>query len=175
MLSKIGVESVEIRLPQELDNVDGLIIPGGESTSIVQMIDIYQLRSPMIEHIDNGMPVWGTCAGMITIATKLTDKRPQPLGLMNIEVTRNAFGRQVNSFEENILIDGVDGTTFRCVFIRAPKVEKMGSGVKILGKLKDGTPVIVQEQTMLATSFHPELTEDTRIHQLFYEMVEDQK
>ena len=175
MLSNIGVDSIEIRLPRQLDDVDGLIIPGGESTSIVQMIDIYQFRSSMIDHINQGMPVWGTCAGMITIAGTLTDKRPEPLGLMDTEVTRNAFGRQVNSFEENVSIEGLQGSTFRCIFIRAPKFEKIGQNVKTLGKLKDGTPIIVQEKLMLATSFHPELTEDTRIHELFCQIVEDNK
>lgn len=172
MLEKLGVEVSEIRLPHQLDGIDGLIIPGGESTTIAQLIDIYHFRDVLREKIEGGLPVWGTCAGMIIISNKLTDHRPEPLHLMDIEVSRNAFGRQVDSFEADVQVDDIDGPPFHCVFIRAPGVNKMGEGVKVLAKLEDGRPIAVRQGHMLATSFHPELTDDTRIHGLFIKIIE---
>ena len=172
MLEKLGVEVSEIRLPHQLDDIDGLIIPGGESTTIAQLIDIYHFRDVLKEKIKGGLPVWGTCAGMIIISNRLTDHRPEPLHLMDIEVSRNAFGRQVDSFEADIQFDEIDGPPFHCVFIRAPGVNKTGAGVKVLAHLDDGRPIAVRQGNMLATSFHPELTDDTRIHGLFVEIVQ---
>ena len=126
MLSNIGVDSIEIRLPRQLDDVDGLIIPGGESTSIVQMIDIYQFRSSMIDHINQGMPVWGTCAGMIVLAADITDDRPKPMGIIDITVSRNAYGRQVDSFEAVVDIPKLGETPFNAIFIRAPAINSIG-------------------------------------------------
>ena len=175
VLDRLGVDAPEIRLPGQLDDVDGLIVPGGESTTIVQLIDIYGFRAKLTEKVESGMPVWGTCAGMIVIADQLTDHRPEPLHLMNIEVSRNAFGRQVDSFEADLEIQDIEGPPFRAVFIRAPVVNKVGEGVKVLAKLDDGRPVAVREANMLATAFHPELTGDPRIHNLFVRIVREAK
>jgi len=163
MLGRLGVEAPEIRLPNQLDDIDGLIIPGGESTTIVQLIDIYDFRETLKDKVSSGMPVWGTCAGMIVISNKLTDHRPEPLHIMNIEVSRNAFGRQVDSFEADIEFKEIEGPPFHCVFIRAPGVNKIGEGVKVLASLDDGRPVAVRQDKMLATSFHP-LKHDEQSH-----------
>lgn len=173
VLARLGLDAPEIRLPSQLEDIDGLIIPGGESTTIVQLIDIYGFRQPLTERVRSGLPLWGTCAGMIVIADRLRDRRPDPLQLMDIDVSRNAFGRQIDSFEENIAIEGIEGPDFRAVFIRAPAVNLMGDSVKVLAKVRDGRPVAVRQDRMLATSFHPELTGDDRVHQLFIGMVED--
>ena len=172
-LDRIGVDASEVRLPGHLEEIDGLIIPGGESTTIVQLIDIYDFRLVLEEKVRSGMPVWGTCAGMIVLADRLTDRRPEPLHLMDIEVSRNAFGRQVDSFEEDLEIDGIGGPPFRAVFIRAPVVNRVGERARVLATIRDGRPVAVREDQMLATSFHPELTEDSRVHELFVNMVKD--
>ncbi|MEC7733099.1 MAG: pyridoxal 5'-phosphate synthase glutaminase subunit PdxT, partial [Chloroflexota bacterium] len=158
MLDSIGIESSEVRLPEHLDDLDGLIIPGGESTTIVQLIDIYELRTPLVDKVNEGLAVWGTCAGMIVIAKNLNDKRPNPLGLMDIEVSRNAFGRQIDSFETDLDIHGIDGPPMHAIFIRAPLVTQIGSGVEILAEVGEGKPVAVKQNRLLATSFHPELT-----------------
>jgi 5'-phosphate synthase pdxT subunit len=173
VLKRLGVEAPEIRLPEQLDDIDGLIIPGGESTTIVQLIDIFKFRDVLTDKVKNGLPVWGTCAGMIVISQKLTDHRPEPLHLMDIEVSRNAFGRQVDSFETELEIDGVDGPPFHAVFIRAPLVNCIGENVKVLSTLNDGRIVAVREKNMLATSFHPELTGDTRMHEYFVKMAKE--
>ena len=171
VLNQIGVEVAEVRLPDELDDLDGLIIPGGESTTIIQLIDLYGLRNPLISKIQSGMPTWGTCAGMIVLAGSLIDERPEPLHLMDIEVSRNAFGAQVDSFESFIPVKHIGGSKIRAVFIRAPVVTKVGKNVEIMAKLDNGIPVCVRDQNMLATAFHPELTEDNRIHQYFVDLV----
>ena len=170
-LGRIGIDAPEIRLPHQLDDIDGLIIPGGESTTIVQLIDIYGFRDALRQRAQSGMAIWGTCAGMIVIADRLTDKRPEPLRLMDIEVSRNAFGRQVDSFEADIEFEDIEGAPFHCVFIRAPVVNRVGESVKVLATLEDGRPVAVRQGNMLATAFHPELTGDSRIHALFARMV----
>ena len=172
VLDKLGVESAEIRLPHQLDEVDGLIIPGGESTTIVQLIDIYDFRDTLTRKAAEGLPIWGTCAGMIVISKRLTDHRPSPLGLMDIEVSRNAFGSQVHSFEADLEMGDISGPAFRAVFIRAPVVNKVGKAVRVLAQVSDGRPVAVRQDRLLATSFHPELTDDTRVHELFVRMVE---
>ncbi len=172
-LDSVGAETIEVRLPDQLDAIDALIIPGGESTTIVQLIDIYGFRQPLVDKITGGMPTWGTCAGMIVLADRLTDKRPDPLHLMDVEVSRNAFGRQVDSFEQDLEIDGLEGPPFHAVFIRAPVVNNMGEGVEVLATLPDGRPVAVKQDKMLATAFHPELTNDSRLHQLFVNIVKD--
>ena len=172
VLARLGVDAPEVRLPSELDGLDGLIIPGGESTTIVQLIDIYGFRSVLADRVRDGLPVWGTCAGMIVLADSLTDRRPEPLHLMNIDVSRNAFGSQVDSFEADLDIESVEGPAFRGVFIRAPVVNRAGDGVQVLAALPDGRPVAVRQDTMLATAFHPELTDDDRVHDLFRRIVE---
>ena len=172
-LERVGLQSVEVRLPEQLDHVDGLIIPGGESTTIVQLIDIYKFRDSLKAKSNNGFPNWGTCAGMIVMASQLTDKRPDPLKLMDIVVTRNAFGRQVDSFEADINVAGINDGPFRAVFIRAPIVTKVGRDVEILSQLDNGNAVAVRQENLLATAFHPELTNDSRMHLLFAKMIED--
>ena len=173
-LEKLGVEVREIRLPDQLDEVDGLIIPGGESTTIVQLIDIYEMRDKLRERIlSDGMPAWGTCAGMIVMAGELTDHRPEPLHLMDTNVSRNAFGRQVDSFEADLDVAGMEGPPYHAIFIRAPVFNSVGEDVEVLSRLEDGRPVAVRERHMLATAFHPELTDDERMHKLFVGMVEE--
>jgi len=173
VLDKLGADVVEVRLPHQLDEIDGLIIPGGESTTIVQLIDIYKMRSKLRKRVlDDGMPTWGTCAGMIVMADRLRDRRPEPLRLMDIDVSRNAFGRQVDSFESDVEIKDLKGPPFRGVFIRAPVVNRIGEEVRVLATLQDGQAVAVAERNMLATAFHPELTDDTRLHELFLNMVD---
>ena len=175
-LDKLGVEAKEIRLPEQLDMIDGLIIPGGESTTIVQLIDIYEMRDKLRERVlSDKMPTWGTCAGMIVMAGKLTDHRPEPLGMMDTEVSRNAFGRQVDSFEADLEVTGMEGPPYRAVFIRAPVFNSMGESVEELARLEDGRPVAVRQGHMLATAFHPELTDDPRMHELFVRMVEERR
>ena len=172
-LESLGVQVKEIRLPDQLDDVDGLIVPGGESTTIVQLIDIYEMREKLRERIlDDRMPTWGTCAGMIVMAGELTDHRPTPLSLMDTVVSRNAFGRQVDSFESDLEVNGMDGPPYRAVFIRAPVFVSVGDSVEVLASLDDGRPVAVRQGHMLATAFHPELTDDSRMHKLFVNMVE---
>jgi 5'-phosphate synthase pdxT subunit len=172
-LARLGVGAPEVRLPHQLNEIDGLIIPGGESTTIVQLIDIYGFREPIKERVRSNLPVWGTCAGMIVLSNKLTDRRPEPLGLMDIEVSRNAFGRQVDSFEEDLVIEDVEGPPFRGVFIRAPVVNRVGEGVEVLSTIAGGRPVAVKQGGMLATAFHPELTDDSRLHELFLKIVKE--
>ena len=172
VLERIGVDAPEIRLPHQLDDVDGLIIPGGESTTIVQLIDIYGFRKTLEAKSKAGMPIWGTCAGMIVIASSLSDHRPEPLGLMNIRVSRNAFGRQFDSFEQDLTVEELEGPPFHGVFIRAPAVKKVGDGVRVMASLDDGRPVAVRQDSLFATAFHPELTDDTRIHEMFVRIVE---
>ena len=172
VLERIGVDAPEIRLPHQLDDVDGLIIPGGESTTIAQLIDIYGFRKSLKAKSKAGMPIWGTCAGMIVIANSLSDHRPEPLGLMSIDVSRNAFGRQIDSFEQDLIVEELDGPPFHGVFIRAPAVDKIGDGVRVMANLDDGRPVAVRQDRMFATAFHPELTDDTRIHEMFVRIVE---
>jgi 5'-phosphate synthase pdxT subunit len=175
VLQRIGVDAPEVRLPDQLDGIDGLIIPGGESTTIVQLIDIYGFRQPLVDVVKAGLPVWGTCAGMIVVAKELSDHRPDPLRLMDIEVSRNAFGRQLDSFETDLDICGLEGPPFHAVFIRAPVVDKAGAEVEVLAALDDGRVVAVREGRMLATAFHPELTDDTRVHELFVRIVKGSK
>ena len=164
--------SVEVRLPKDLEEVDALIIPGGESTTIARLMDLYDLTEPLKERVHGGMPVWGTCAGMIVLAKELTEDRPEPLGLVDIVVTRNAFGRQVDSFEEDLHIPALGNEPFRAVFIRAPAICEVGEGVEVLARLADGTAVAAQQGHILVTAFHPELTADPRFHAYFLRWVQ---
>lgn len=170
-LSRIGVASREVRLPGDLDGVDALIIPGGESTAIARLIDMYALREPLERLGRAGLPIWGTCAGAIMIAREATDLDRPTLGLMDITVRRNAFGRQVDSFEADLLVEAFGGPPVHAVFIRAPWIERAGAAVETLATLDDGTIVAAREGSLLATSFHPELTGDTRFHELLLRMV----
>lgn len=172
ILRMIGADTREVRLPEQLEALDGLIIPGGESTTLSRLMSIYHLREPVAEMAAEGLPVWGTCAGMIMLANEITEQDPVPLGLMDISVQRNAFGRQVDSFEQPLLISPLDPDPYNCIFIRAPVVIRVGSKVDVLASLDDGRPVAVRQDNLLATSFHPELTRDTRVHQYFVSLAE---
>jgi pyridoxal 5'-phosphate synthase pdxT subunit len=167
VLTGIGAEAVDVRRPEQLDDLDGLIIPGGESTTIGKLAERYGIVDKLRQRIDQGLPVWGTCAGAIFLA-KAVPGHPHPLAeLMDITVERNAFGRQIDSFEADLDVDGMTGGPFHAVFIRAPKITRIGTGVKVLARLADGSVVAVRDGNLLATSFHPELTHDERFHRLF--------
>jgi 5'-phosphate synthase pdxT subunit len=169
MLARIGVEPVEVRLPAHLEGLDGLIIPGGESTTIGQVAQRWGLLEPIREFARSGRPVWGTCAGMILMAREVVDGIPgQPLlRVLNVTVRRNAFGRQAASFEADLEVPVLGEEPFHAVFIRAPVIEQVGEGVEILARLEDGKIVAVRQGNLLATSFHPELTKDDRFHRYF--------
>jgi 5'-phosphate synthase pdxT subunit len=169
ILTRIGVEAVEVRLPGQLDNLDGLIIPGGESTTIGKVARRWGLLEPIRTFAQSGRPLWGTCAGMILLAREVVDgPADQPLlALMDVTVRRNAFGRQVDSFEADLAVPALGDEPFHAVFIRAPLIERVGEGIKVLAQLDDGTIVAVRQGNLLATAFHPELTEDDRFHRYF--------
>ena len=173
ILRRIGADTREVRLPEQLEALDGLIIPGGESTTLSRLMSIYHLREPVAQMAAEGRPVWGTCAGMIMLANEITEQDPVPLGLMDISVQRNAFGRQVDSFEQPLRISPLDPDPYNCIFIRAPVVIRVGSKVDVLASLDDGRPVAVRQDNLLATSFHPELTRDTRVHQYFVDLAKN--
>ncbi|HKY51012.1 MAG TPA: pyridoxal 5'-phosphate synthase glutaminase subunit PdxT [Candidatus Limnocylindria bacterium] len=166
-LRGIGAEGVDVRRPDQLDDIDALIIPGGESTTIGKLAHNYGIIPKLRERAAAGMPVWGTCAGAIFLA-KDVPGHPHPLAeLMDITVERNAFGRQIDSFEADLDVEGIEGEPFHAVFIRAPKITRLGPSVVALARLSDGTVVAARERNLLATSFHPELTRDERFHRLF--------
>ena len=167
ILQTLGVECREIRLPEQLSDVEGLIIPGGESTTLSRLLTRYNLRQPIKQLATDGKPLWGTCAGMIMMASEITENDPVPLEIMDIGVQRNAFGRQIDSFEQELEITGFDETPYHAIFIRAPVIKRVGSGVSIMASLQDGRPVAVQPANLMATSFHPELTKDARFHTHF--------
>ena len=170
MLADMGVASVEVRLPEHMEGLDGLIIPGGESTTITKLMDRWGFRTALPQAVSDGMAVWGTCAGMIVLARRLVDPYPEPLGLLDVTASRNWFGRQVDSFEADFDIAGLNGRPFRAIFIRAPVIVETGKSVEVLAALPDGHPVAVRQGKLLATSFHPELTGDDRIHRMFVNM-----
>ena len=171
-VQKVGATATEIRLPFEIADVDGLIIPGGESTTILKLIDEYGLREPLREAISAGLPVLGTCAGVICLANRISSHEMKPLGVLDICVSRNSFGRQVDSFEEDLQIEGLSGPAFRGVFIRAPVIESCGDGVRVLARLANGTVVACRQGYVLAACFHPEFVEDVRFHEQFLNLVE---
>ncbi|WP_422733678.1 pyridoxal 5'-phosphate synthase glutaminase subunit PdxT [Micromonospora sp. WMMD558] len=176
-LAAAGADARPVRRCEELDAVDGLVIPGGESTTISKLADIFELREPIDKRVAGGMPVYGSCAGMIMLAGEVLDGRPDQRGFAGIDMTvrRNAFGRQVDSFEAPVEVTGVDGGPFHAVFIRAPWVERVGAGVEVLGTVTEGPAagriVAVRQGNLLATSFHPELTGDRRLHAYFVNLV----
>ena len=163
MLRRLGADPVEVRKPEQLDGLDGLIVPGGESTAIRRLMRVYELEGPVAAFAG---PLFGTCAGMI-----LFDR--EHLGLLDIGVRRNGYGRQVASFEADVDLDG-DDEPVRGVFIRAPRVEEIGEDVEVVGRLRE-EPVLVREGRIMAASFHPELTDDTRIHERFLELVQEER
>ncbi|CAN5255056.1 pyridoxal 5'-phosphate synthase glutaminase subunit PdxT [soil metagenome] len=169
-LKAAGAESVEVRTPSELDSVDALIIPGGESTTIGKLATRFGLIEPLVKRIEAGMPTWGTCAGMIFLAREIAGYEQPLLRTLDVVVERNAFGRQNESFEADLEIEGL-GDPFHAVFIRAPWVTEVGERVDVLATY-EGHPVMVQEEMVMATSFHPELTQDIRLHRRLLDLVE---
>jgi 5'-phosphate synthase pdxT subunit len=170
-LRRLKVEALPVRLATELNGLDGLVIPGGESTSITKLMVSAKLTEALRGLINEGMPVFGTCAGMIVLSTPNSDRDVEPLGLMDITVKRNAFGRQVDSFEMELDIPVLGAKPFPAVFIRAPLIERVNNNVEILAKLADGTAVAARQGKRLVAAFHPELTDDLRFHRYFLEMV----
>lgn len=170
MLRSIGADATEVRLPYHLEGLDGLIIPGGESTTLSRLMSLYNLREPVADMAASGKAVWGTCAGMIMLAAEITEEDPVPLAVMDVGVQRNAFGRQVDSFEQDLTIKGLGSDPYHAIFIRAPVILRVGEEVDILSSLPDGRPVAVRQKNLLATAFHPELTADARIHRYFVAM-----
>lgn len=176
-LEESGARAVSVRRERELDGLDGLIIPGGESTAISNLMLSFGLYELLKARIDAGLPVWGTCAGMIMLASEILDGREdqKSFAAMDMTVRRNAFGRQVDSYEEDLDVQGVEGGPFHAVFIRAPWVERIGEGVEVLaraGNDPDGPVVAVRSGRVMATSFHPEMGVDHRMHALFVSMCE---
>ena len=167
-----GVDPISVRRSSEIDQVDALVLPGGESTTIAQLAEVFGIYDHLKKRIDEGMPVYGSCAGMILLANEILDSKvgQKTFGGLNITVRRNAFGRQVDSFETDIPFKDGSNELVRAVFIRAPWVEKVGEGVEVLASV-DNHPVAVRSKTLLATSFHPEITGDHRIHRYFIEEV----
>ena len=183
ILSACGADPRPVRRPAELDALDGLVLPGGESTTIDKLSRIFELREPIVAALRAGLPAYGSCAGMILLADRVLDGRPdqQTFGGLDVTVRRNAFGRQVHSFEDDVQFADVDGGPVHAVFIRAPWVEDAGPDVEVLARVEHtdqeqaaGRIVAVRQGNLLATSFHPEMTDDPRVHQLFVSMVREQ-
>lgn len=170
-LAQLGADAREVRTADQLAAVDGLVIPGGESTTMAMLLDRTGLRAPLAARLADGMPVFGTCAGMILLADEVLDGRPDQwsFGVLDVGVRRNAYGRQLESFETDLDVVGLD-RPFHAVFIRAPGVVRTGADVIVLAEL-DGDPVLVRQGTVLASAFHPELTADRRVHELFLDLV----
>ncbi len=169
-LRRARAEPVEVRLPGQLAGLQGLIIPGGESTTITRLMVIYELLEPLRALARRGFPIWGTCAGAIVLARTAIGLDQPNIGEMDITVRRNAFGSQIDSFEVDLAVAGMEGEPFHAVFIRAPVIEDAAPGVDVLARLPDGRMVAARQGRLLATSFHPELTGDARFHQYFLEM-----
>ncbi|QIB27402.1 pyridoxal 5'-phosphate synthase glutaminase subunit PdxT [Caloranaerobacter azorensis] len=173
MLEKIeGAEPIRVKYEEQIEEIDGLIIPGGESTTIGKIMKDFNIFLPLKEKILEGMPVWGTCAGMILLAKKIVGQDYVHLGVMDIEVKRNAYGSQIDSFMIEKTIPQVSSKSISLVFIRAPYIEKVGEGVEILSE-HEGKIIAAREKNMLATSFHPELTEDESFHRYFVDMIKE--
>ena len=170
-LEQLGAATRQVRTPADLAEVDALVLPGGESTTMSRPLDTAKLFEPLASRLDEGMPVFGTCAGMILLAREVLDGRPDQrgFGVIDIAVRRNGYGRQIDSFEHEVVVQGLD-TPFHVVFIRAPKVERVGADVEVLAE-HDGVPVLARQGGVLVASFHPELTDDRRLHAMFLDMV----
>lgn len=178
-LADSGADAVGVRRPEELDKVDGIVIPGGESTTMSRLLQVFELLEPLRERLRGGLPAYGSCAGMILLASEVLDTRTdaEHLNAIDMTVRRNAFGRQVDSFESDLEFDGIVGDPVRAVFIRAPWVERVGPGVEVLARVPAaageaaGRIVAVRQGSVIATSFHPEVTGDRRVHELFVDLV----
>ncbi len=171
-LDASGVRPVEVKTPSDLAAVDALVIPGGESTTVIRLLERFELDAPIVERVRAGMPVWGTCMGMIVAAHDVADLQQRTLDLIDITVRRNAFGRQVASAEVSIDVPALGAKRFPAIFIRAPWIERAGPGVEVLASV-DGHGVFVRQRNAIATSFHPELTRDHRVHRYFVAMIDD--
>ncbi len=171
-LERLGVGATEVRTPSHLDAVDALVIPGGESSTMSKLLVSQRLADPLAERLEASMPTFGTCAGMILLATDVLDGIVGQLsfGALDIVVRRNGYGRQIDSFEADLEIDDLEGDAFTAVFIRAPVVTSVGPSVEVLATARD-TPVLVRQGCVLASSFHPELTDDDRLHRLFVDSI----
>jgi pyridoxal 5'-phosphate synthase pdxT subunit len=172
-LDAIGVEGVPVRLPSDLDRVSALILPGGESTTMRRLIDRWELRQPLIDLAERGAPMFGTCAGMIVLAREIAGGEEPILPLLDVTVQRNAFGRQLDSFEAELPVPVLGDTPVHGVFIRAPIIDRTGPGVDVLARLDDGRIVAVRERNLIATAFHPELAGETRFHRLLAAMASE--
>ncbi len=166
VLRRIGVDAVEVRLPEQVPDLDGLILPGGESTTMRRLVDRWGLRQPILDLASRGAPVFGTCAGMIILARDIADGDEPVLPLLDVTVERNAFGRQLDSFETELAVPLLGDQPVHGVFIRAPVIERVGPEVDVMARLDDGRVVAVRERNVIATSFHPELAGETRFHRL---------
>jgi pyridoxal 5'-phosphate synthase pdxT subunit len=171
MLERLGAQAREIRLPADLGGLDGLIIPGGESTTIGKLLVHYELLEPLRHLVDSGFPIYGTCAGTILLAKDIGGLDQPLLATMDLVVERNAFGRQLQSFETDIRVAGLGDEPFRAIFIRAPAITSTGPGVEVLASLDNGTIVAARQQSLLVSCFHPELTQDDRFHRAFLEQI----
>jgi len=171
ILRQLGVEAPPIRLPHELDTLDGLVIPGGESTTMLRLMESFGLIQPMREMARDGLAIWGTCAGMVLLAKNISNYEMKTLGLMDMKIRRNAFGSQIDSFEVDLEIPAVGEEPFHAVFIRAPVVKEAEPSVKVLSRLPDSTIVAAKQNQLLACAFHPEFTGDLRFHSYFLSMV----
>lgn len=174
MLARSGAKPLAVKRAEQLDRIDGLVIPGGESTTIGKLLRRFELLEPLRRRVRQGLPVYGTCAGMILLADEIEDAgTDQPvIGGMDITVQRNAFGRQRDSFESDVEVPAVGGEPLHAVFIRAPVIKRMGPEVQVLATLPDSRTVAARQGTLLVSSFHPELTDDTRMHRYFVDLVE---
>jgi 5'-phosphate synthase pdxT subunit len=170
-LRDVGAEPIEVRLPRDLVGLDGLILPGGESTAMRKLIDLYGLREPIVALAHGGAPLYGTCAGMILLADRIADGDEPVLRLLDITVERNAYGRQLDSFEADLSIPSLGDEPLHGVFIRAPVVSEVGPDVEVLARDPDGRPLAVRQGRVMATAFHPELTGDRRLHRLMLELI----
>ncbi len=171
-LRAVGAEPVPVRLPRDLVDLDALILPGGESTTMRKLIDAYGLREPILSMARGGIPMLGTCAGMILLADRIDDGDEPVFSMLDIGVTRNGYGRQLDSFEADLEAPSLGGAPLHGVFIRAPMVTDVGAAAEVLARDPDGRPVAVRQGRVLATAFHPELTDDRRLHRLLAEMIE---
>lgn len=171
MLRRLGVEAPPIRLPHELDTLDGLIIPGGESTTMLRLMESFGLIQPIREMARDDFPIWGTCAGMVLLAKSVSNYEMETLGLMDMKIRRNAFGNQIDSFEVDLEIPLVGEESFHAVFIRAPIIKEARPGIKILSRLPDNAIVAARQNRLLACAFHPEFTDDLRFHSYFLNMI----
>jgi pyridoxal 5'-phosphate synthase pdxT subunit len=169
-VAALGGHPVEVRTPEDLAGIEGIILPGGESTTMSKLLDLSGLFDPLAERLADGMPAFGTCAGLILLSARILDGREdqRSFGVLDVDVRRNAFGRQVDSFETDLAVDGLAGGMVPAVFIRAPAIERVGAGVEVLASVGD-RPVLCRQGPVIAAAFHPELSDDLRLHQLFLE------